>query len=232
MTTQPSDWAVAAAFRHFVAGPANWNLHTGEDFISAVDRLSRELDATRSAGARDGLSDEAIRRARDIADFIGGKCTNEEAGKKALGWFVQYGRSMIASVTLAPVARELDASGPEPAAFCQPDNPDAKSAFSWPGTARNPAHTRSLYATPRAAEAATTNSAQISSSLVVGEALDAARYRWLKAQNAITETPDAWTITRCDFTDEEEPIRYWVGDDLDAAIDAAMGAVGAGGGDV
>lgn len=54
------------------------------------------------------------------------------------------------------------------------------------------------------------------------EARDAARYRWLRDQNSITESPDAWTITRCDFADIEDPARYWVGTDLDAAIDAAM----------
>lgn len=78
-----------------------------------------------------------------------------------------------------------------------------------------------------AAIAAAVNFLRIHSAEIAGALRDAERYRWLKAQNAITETPDAWTITRCDFTDEEEPIRYWVGDDLDAAIDAAMGAVGA-----
>jgi hypothetical protein len=66
------------------------------------------------------------------------------------GEFWQYPRQ---SVIRLDRARELDASGPEPVAFCQPDNPDAKSAFSWPGTARNPAHMQPLYATPRAAEA-------------------------------------------------------------------------------
>jgi hypothetical protein len=50
---------------------------------------------------------------------------------------------------------------------------------------------------------------------------DAARYRWLREQNTILDNPSAWTITRCDFTDEEGPSRYWVGSDLDAAIDAA-----------
>lgn len=53
------------------------------------------------------------------------------------------------------------------------------------------------------------------------DAEDAARYRWLREQNTILDNPGAWTITRCDFTDEEDPSRYWVGSDLDAAIDAA-----------
>lgn len=65
---------------------------------------------------------------------------------------------------------------------------------------------------------------------IAGALRDAERYRWLRAQNAITETPDSWTITRCDFTDEDDPIRYWVGDNLDTAIDAAM-QQGGGGGD-
>ena len=63
---------------------------------------------------------------------------------------------------------------------------------------------------------------------IAGALRDAERYRWLRAQNAITETPDSWTITRCDFTDEDEPIRYWVGDDLDTAIDSAMQQGGGG----
>lgn len=58
------------------------------------------------------------------------------------------------------------------------------------------------------------------------DAGDAARYRWLREQNTITENPGAWTITRCDFTDQEGPARYWVGTDLDAAVDAAMHAPG------
>lgn len=53
------------------------------------------------------------------------------------------------------------------------------------------------------------------------DAEDAARYRWLREQNTILDNPSAWTITRCDFTDDEGPSRYWVGSDLDAAIDAA-----------
>lgn len=51
---------------------------------------------------------------------------------------------------------------------------------------------------------------------------DARRYRWLREQNANLDNPDAWTITRCDFTDEEGPARYWVGSDLDAAIAATQ----------
>lgn len=46
--------------------------------------------------------DDAITQALHIADFIDGKCTNEEAGRKALGWFVQYGRGMIAALSATP----------------------------------------------------------------------------------------------------------------------------------
>ena len=80
----------------------------------------------------------------------------------------------------------------------------------------------------RAAVAAV-NFLRTHSAEIAGALRDAERYRWLRAQNAITETPDAWTITRCDFTDEDEPIRYWVGDDLDTAIDSAMQQGGGGG---
>lgn len=59
---------------------------------------------------------------------------------------------------------------------------------------------------------------------LAAEKVDAERYRWLRVQNANTDNLDAWTITHCDFTDEEGPARYWVGADLDAAIDAARGA--------
>jgi hypothetical protein len=52
---------------------------------------------------------------------------------------------------------------------------------------------------------------------------DAARYRWLREQNETLEI-DSWTVTTHDFTDEDGPERYWVGADLDAAIDAAMSA--------
>ena len=77
--------------------------------------------------------------------------------------------------------------------------------------------------------AAAVNFLRTHSAEIAGALRDAERYRWLRAQNAITETPDSWTITRCDFTDEDEPIRYWVGDDLDTAIDSAMQQGGGGG---
>jgi hypothetical protein len=48
-----------------------------------------------------------------------------------------------------------------------------------------------------------------------------ARYRFLREQNANTESSGAWCITCCDFTDEEGPSRYWVGTDLDTALDTA-----------
>jgi len=35
-----------------------------------------------------------------------------------------------------------------PTAFCQPDDPDNSTAFSWPGTARSAKHTMALYAAP------------------------------------------------------------------------------------
>lgn len=63
-----------------------------------------------------------------------------------------------------------------------------------------------------------------------GDGRDGERYRWLRDQNANIDNPDAWTITRCDFTDAEGPNRYWVGCDIDTAIDAAIAAA-AGGGD-
>lgn len=71
----------------------------------------------------------------------------------------------------------------------------------------------------------TTNSAQISSSLVVGDALNAARYRWLRAnaQEIVwNEAPSGLFV----FSD----LRYSPEDriEMDAAIDTAMGAVGAG----
>lgn len=49
---------------------------------------------------------------------------------------------------------------------------------------------------------------------------DAGRYRWLRKQNETLEN-NSWTITTIDFTDSEGPRRWWVGSDLDAAIDAA-----------
>ena len=36
----------------------------------------------------------------------------------------------------------------EPVAFCDPSDPDASTAFSWPGTARKRGHTTSLHTTP------------------------------------------------------------------------------------
>ena len=80
-----------------------------------------------------------------------------------------------------------------------------------------------------AAIAACVNFLRAHSAEIAGALRDAERYRWLRAQNSITETPDSWTITRCDFTDEDDPIRYWVGDDLDTAIDSAMQQGGGGG---
>lgn len=52
------------------------------------------------------------------------------------------------------------------------------------------------------------------------DARDAARYRWLRDQNA-TLDPRSWVVISRDCTDEEGPENYWVGSDLDAAIDAA-----------
>ena len=38
----------------------------------------------------------------------------------------------------------------EPVAFCEPSDPDARTAFSWPGLDRQTRHTLSLYTAPQA----------------------------------------------------------------------------------
>jgi hypothetical protein len=59
--------------------------------------------------------------------------------------------------------------------------------------------------------------------LLTAAAKDAERYRWLCEQNAKLED-SAWLVTCRDFEDEDAAARYWVGSDLDAAIDAAIAA--------
>jgi hypothetical protein len=50
-----------------------------------------------------GLSSESgasvSERAREIVTFINGRCTNEEAGRKCLGFFVQYGDHLIRALS-------------------------------------------------------------------------------------------------------------------------------------
>ena len=48
------------------------------------------------------------------------------------------------------------------------------------------------------ATVAAVNFLRAHSAEIAGALRDAERYRWLRSQNAITETPDSWTITRCD----------------------------------
>lgn len=128
------------------------------------------------------------------------------------------------------LARELDASGggQEPFAY-MPANIvesvatnrrlgnesvfDARTRRHHPGDAP-------LYATPRAAEAATTNSAQISSSLVAGDAVKAVL--------------DWQPLTHLNKGDRLYQILEAAGlpfDDQADSLRAAVGAVGAGGGE-
>lgn len=51
--------------------------------------------------------------------------------------------------------------------------------------------------------------------------LDKLRLDWLEANNACTEDPGVWTVTRCDFTKEDRVERFWVGAKLREAIDKA-----------
>jgi hypothetical protein len=93
-----------------------------------------------------------------------------------------YGMESGVSNIILDRARELDASGGgEPVAWANPSDIHClgfEDGNSYPGIRRHADERRAfpLYATPRAAEAATTNSAQISSSLVVGD--------WLPIESA------------------------------------------------
>lgn len=51
---------------------------------------------------------------------------------------------------------------------------------------------------------------------------DAKRYRWLAKQNADLSV-DSFLVLSQDCTDEDG-LRYWVGADLDAAIDSEVGS--------
>lgn len=109
-------------------------------------------------------------------------------------------------------ARELDASGggSEPVAWANPADINClgfEDGNSYPGIRRHAdeLHTSPLYATPRAAEAATTNSAQISSSLVVGD--------WLPIESApediglcVVYTPDHGDGERFDIDWKEDGV--------------------------
>lgn len=52
---------------------------------------------------------------------------------------------------------------------------------------------------------------------------DAERYQWLKEQNADLDN-DAFVVLAHDCTAEEQWQKYWVGSDLDVAIDQARKA--------
>lgn len=94
MTTQPSDWAVARAFRYYVDSPANWNLHTAEDFITTVVRFANELEANAHAPSWPG----DIEVATLIQDNTG--CGDSDSVRVA--WMIREAMDR---------ARELDASG-------------------------------------------------------------------------------------------------------------------------
>ena len=202
MTTQPSDWAVARAYWEVVMNGTGGL--QGPYLIGRIELRARELDA--SGGGQTTID---LRRFRPAVE-------EWREGVEWLTW-ANCGESAIEAQR-------------------QVDEADALLAI--------------IDTTPRAAEAATTNSSQISSSLVVGD--------WLPIESAPKDGTHLWL-----FSPDDHPVSgYWLvtsGDDfhwegwmfsdeilsevkpdgltpthwrpLPPAPQAAMGAVGAGGGE-
>ena len=213
MTTQPSDWAVAQAMREFkpVFRSTTWT-HAEEWILNRARELDASFPPTHNAKVT------GMRMIDGVHVIVAEGVTGEHLLVK----HEDYLR-----------ARELDAS--------------AKCDCGC-GRSVCPACGEDLgFATPGAAEAETTNSAQISSSLVVGDVGEDTRCRhdngrpgydlWHCSDCGAVKTDSGWGIAKHRYFNDRAEAEFFrkhgrLPDDGKPQPwgNAAMGAVGAGGG--